>query len=66
MKAKVLVEFRDKYTGKIHTKDKIITISKDRYAEILSVGKFVEEIKEKKQGVAYAMPCFFIRRKYYG
>ena len=48
MKAKVLVEFRDKYTGKIHTKDKIITISKDRYAEILSVGKFVEEIKEKK------------------
>lgn len=48
MKAKVLVEFKDKHTGKIHAKGKTITISKERYAEILTVGKFVEEIKEKK------------------
>ena len=52
MKAKVLIEFRDKHTGKIHVKGKTITISKERFDEIMAVGKFVEEIKEtKKKGI---------------
>ena len=49
MKVKVLEKFRDKYTGKVHEKGKTITISKERYDEILTVGKFVEEIKETKE-----------------
>lgn len=43
MKAKVLKKFRDKNTGKIHKKNDVITISKERFEEILKAGKFVEE-----------------------
>lgn len=47
MKVKVLVRFKDKYTGKIHEADKVMNITKERYEEILTVGKFVEEISEE-------------------
>lgn len=43
MKAIVLQKFRDKNTKKIHKAGDIITINKERYEEILKVGKFVEE-----------------------
>lgn len=46
MKVKVLRRFRDKHSGKIHEKDQIITVSKDRFAEILETGPLVEEVKE--------------------
>lgn len=46
MKAKVLKRFKDKYSGKIHNVGDVITISKDRFNEILTVGEFVEEIKK--------------------
>jgi len=46
MKAKVLQNFRDKNSGEIHKKGAVITISKKRFAEILTVGNLVEEIKE--------------------
>lgn len=48
MKARVLAKFKDKYTGKIHKEGETITISKDRFEEILTVAPLVEEIKEAK------------------
>jgi hypothetical protein len=47
MKVKVLKKFIDKHSGEIHEEGKILTVSKDRFDEILKVGKFVEEITEK-------------------
>lgn len=38
--------FRDKYTNNIHKKDDVFTVTEDRFAEILSVGKFVKKITE--------------------
>lgn len=49
MKAKVLKKFKDKHTGKLHEVGNIIIISKERYAEILTVDKLVEEVKEPKK-----------------
>ena len=54
MKAKVLQLFRDKHTGELHAEGSTITISKERYEEILSVGPLVEavttgETKKKKE-----------------
>lgn len=48
MKVKVIKRFKDKHTGEVYPVGKILTISEDRFAEILTVGKLVEEIKEKK------------------
>lgn len=48
MKVKVLKRFKDKHTGKIHEKGKTITVTKERFDEILKVGKFVEKIEETK------------------
>lgn len=47
MKVKVLTKFKDRYTGEIHKANKEMTISKERFEEILSVGPFVEEIVEE-------------------
>lgn len=46
MKAKVLQKFKDKYTGEVREVNTEFTCTKKRLAEILSVGAFVEEIKE--------------------
>lgn len=46
MKVKVLTKFKDRYTGEIHKANKEMTISAERFEEILSVGPFVEEIVE--------------------
>ena len=46
MKAKVLTKFIDKHTGEIHKAGDEITISKERFEEILTVGAFVEEVVE--------------------
>ena len=48
MKAKVLKRFKDKHTGELHQKGTTITVSKERFDEILSVGPFVEAIKTGK------------------
>lgn len=48
MKAKVLKLFKDKHSGELHQKGTTITISKERYEEILSVGPFVEALKTGK------------------
>lgn len=47
MKVKVIEKFRDKHTKKIHNVGDVLTISQARYDEILTVGNFVEEIKEE-------------------
>ena len=49
MKVKVLKKFKDKHNGKVYKVDDVITVSKERYAEILTVGKLVEEFKEDKK-----------------
>ena len=44
MKAIVLVEFKDKHTGKMHKVGEVFTCTKKRFAEIESVKKgLVEE-----------------------
>lgn len=48
MKAKVLQKFIDKETGKVREVGEEFTCTKKRFAEILTVGEFVEEIKETK------------------
>lgn len=48
MKAKVLRAFKDKHNGKIYKAGDVITISKDRFEEILTVANLVEEIKKEK------------------
>lgn len=52
MKVKVIKKFKDKNTHDIHEVGELLTISKDRYNEILAVGDFVEEIVEKKKKTA--------------
>lgn len=47
MKAKVLQEFRDKYSGKLHKVGDVIEVSAERFEEILTVGNLVAEVKEK-------------------
>lgn len=49
MKVKVLKEFRDKYTKKDYKINEVITVTKDRFAEILTKGNLVEEVKEPKK-----------------
>lgn len=49
MKAKVLKEFIDKHTKEHYKVGDTITVSKDRFAEILTKGNLVKEIKEPKK-----------------
>lgn len=49
MKAKVLKRFKDKYSGRIYRVDEVITISKERFEEILTVGPLVEKVETKKK-----------------
>lgn len=49
MKAKVLSRFIDKHSCEIHEPGKILTISKERFEEILAVAPLVEEITEPKK-----------------
>ena len=48
MKVRVLRNFRDKHTRKIHKAGTILNIKKERYDEILTVGKLVEKVTDDK------------------
>ena len=48
MKARVLQKFKDKHNGKVYEEGAVITVTKERFEEILTVAPLVEEIKEKK------------------
>ena len=52
MKAKVLEVFRDRHNGKIYEIGDILTISRERFQEILSVAPLVEEVKAAKETTA--------------
>ena len=54
MKVKVLKEFRDKYTKVYYIKDEVITVTKDRFDEILTKGNLVEEVVEPKKATKKA------------
>lgn len=47
MKAKVLKDFNDKYTGRRYKKDEVISVSKERFDEILTVDNLVEAVAEE-------------------
>ena len=49
MKAKVLKDFKDKYTGNLHKAGTTITVTEERFAEILTVDKLVEAVPVKKK-----------------
>jgi hypothetical protein len=49
MKAKVLKSFKDKYSGKIYKVNEVITVSKERFEEILTVAPLVEKVETKKK-----------------
>ena len=49
MKAKVLRRFKDKYSGKVYKAGEVITISKERFEEILTVAHLVEKVETKKK-----------------
>lgn len=49
VKVKVIVPFSDKYTGELYEENQEITITKERYEEILEVDELVELIEEVKE-----------------
>jgi hypothetical protein len=49
VKVKVLQSFREKRSGEIRKAGSTLTISKDRYAEILKKGPLVKEVKATKK-----------------
>lgn len=48
MQAKVIRTFRDKHTSERHVAGSVIEVSEERYAEILTAGKFVEAVAVKE------------------
>lgn len=46
MKAKVLKDFNDKYTGRRYKAGEIISVSKERFDEILTVDNLIEAAEE--------------------
>lgn len=47
MRAIVLETFKDKHTGELHEKGSTVTVSKERFKEILTVGPFIEAVPGK-------------------
>jgi hypothetical protein len=41
--------FKDRYSGEIHKAGKVMTISRERFEEILTVAPLVEEVKTKSK-----------------
>lgn len=48
MKVRTLVRFNDLKEGKLREVGDEFTVTKERFAEILKVGKFVEEVPAKR------------------
>lgn len=46
MNVKVLKKFKDKHTGEVYKKGDFLTITEERFKEILTVGQFVYKIPE--------------------
>lgn len=52
MKAKVLKKFIDKHNGKVYKEGQVINVTKERFDEILTVDKLVEEVVVGKDATA--------------
>ena len=52
MRAKVLKKFKDKSSGEIYKEGAVLTLTKERFAEILTVAPLVEEVKPKSKKAA--------------
>lgn len=48
MKVKVIKEFVDKHTNKLHKVNEVFDCDAKRYEEIKGAGAFVEPVKEKE------------------
>lgn len=48
-KVKVLVEFYDKYTGKLHKPDEMFEADDKRISEIMEVSKHLIEVQKEKE-----------------
>lgn len=48
MKAKVLIAFTDKVTGKKYKPNKVIDLTASRFNEILSKGRYIEAYEVEK------------------
>ena len=46
MKVKVLKKFRDKYTGEVYAKGDLLTITEERFKEIMQVDQLVYKVSE--------------------
>jgi len=53
MKVKVTHKFKDKHSGKLHSKGEVLEISEERYQEIASVGNFVQIVPEDATNDAF-------------
>lgn len=49
MKAKVVIPFRDKITGKVMNTGAEIEVTPERFAEIKKAGNYVVEVKADKE-----------------
>lgn len=47
MKAKVVIPFNDKYTGKEYKKGDVIEVTAKRFNEITNKGKFIQLVEEE-------------------
>lgn len=55
MRVKVLTKFKDKHTGVVYKKGDCLTMTEERYKEILQVGQFVYKISEPCRSDAEAL-----------
>ena len=54
MNVKVLKKFKDKHTGEVYKKGDWLTITEERFKEILQVGQFVYKVPERFKNGAEA------------
>lgn len=48
MKAKVLIPFTDKVTGKKHNKNDVIEVTAKRFNEITEKGRYIQVVEDEK------------------
>lgn len=51
-KVKVINEFNDKYTGKLHKVDEVFEADEARIAEIMEVSKYLIEVQKEAKAPA--------------
>lgn len=51
MKAKVVKEYIDRYTQEFHTVGEMVSLTGERFAEIIKAGRYVEEVKQGETSV---------------